>query len=74
LRFHAFIFPFPAGDSKSLGQDFIVMDYGAVADGQTLCTAALQKALDTAGAAGGGTPEHSSELDRALLLEEHTAA
>ena len=32
-----------------------VVDFGAATDGQTLCTPALQKALDAAGAAGGGT-------------------
>ena len=32
-----------------------VADFGAASDGQTLCTPALQKALDAAGAAGGGT-------------------
>lgn len=34
---------------------YTVTDFGAAADGQTLCTAALQKAIDAAGAAGGGT-------------------
>ncbi len=34
--------------------DWNVMDHGAVADGQTDCTAAFQQALDAAGAAGGG--------------------
>jgi len=33
---------------------FNVMDFGAVADGQTLNTAAFQKAIDTVGKAGGG--------------------
>lgn len=32
-----------------------VTDFGAATDGQTLCTSALQMALDTAGATGGGT-------------------
>ncbi|MEK5477291.1 glycoside hydrolase family 28 protein [Paenibacillus sp. FSL R5-0407] len=32
-----------------------ITDYGAVGDGQTLSTAAIQSAIDAAGAAGGGT-------------------
>ncbi len=31
-----------------------LLDYGAVADGKTLCTAALQSAIDACAAAGGG--------------------
>ncbi|MFZ2148201.1 MAG: glycoside hydrolase family 28 protein [Sedimentisphaerales bacterium] len=34
---------------------FNVVDYGAVADGKTLCTTAIQKAVDECAAAGGGT-------------------
>ena len=31
-----------------------VSEYGAVADGETLCTAAVQKAVDDCSANGGG--------------------
>jgi polygalacturonase len=34
---------------------FDVVKYGAVGDGKTLCTTAIQKAVDTCAAAGGGT-------------------
>lgn len=36
---------------------FVVSAYGAVADGKTINTAAIQKAIDAAGAAGGGVVE-----------------
>ena len=34
--------------------DYSILDYGAVADGVTNCAAAIQQAVDTASAAGGG--------------------
>ena len=36
---------------------YVITDYGAVADGTTLNTAAIQKAIDTASAAAGGVVE-----------------
>ena len=36
---------------------YVITDYGAVADGKTLNTAFIQKAIDTAAAAGGGVLE-----------------
>jgi polygalacturonase len=46
----------PAAPSAML-KHFIISDFGAVADGQTLNTIAIQKAIDEAGAAGGGVVE-----------------
>jgi polygalacturonase len=37
------------------GKTVSILDYGAVGDGKTLCTAAIQQAVDTCAAAGGGT-------------------
>src|SRR5580698_7972186 len=36
------------------GRDFVITKYGAVADGQTDCTAAIAKAIEACAAAGGG--------------------
>ena len=40
--------------STSFGEEFDVVEFGAVADGRTDCTAAIQGALESAGKAGGG--------------------
>ena len=34
---------------------FSVIDYGAIADGKTLCTASVQSAIDDCANSGGGT-------------------
>ncbi len=46
----------PAAQPKSKQQDYIlsVLDYGAVPDGKTLSTKAIQGAVDACGKAGGG--------------------
>jgi len=41
--------------SSTPGKSFVITDYGAVADGTTLNTAAIQQAIDAAQAVGGGT-------------------
>ena len=53
---------------------FNVIEYGGVADGETLCTTALQQAIDACHAAGGGTvslwlPEPCNGEDKAILAE-----
>src|SRR5579875_1238517 len=49
-------------------------DFGAVGDGKTLATAALQRTLDAAAAAGGGEVELKAGvyLTGALFLKSHT--
>jgi polygalacturonase len=48
----------PAAFAKVPGsKSFAISDFGAIADGQTINTAAIQKAIDHASAAGGGVVE-----------------
>jgi len=57
LLFAGFIFVSSASFAQSAKTSpfFNVVDYGAVGDGKALCTKAIQKAVDTCAAAGGGT-------------------
>lgn len=52
---------------------FPVKDYGAVADGKTVSTAAIQRAIDAANRAGGGvvTFEPGTYLTGALFVKSH---
>ncbi len=58
----------------TLGAQLVVTDFGAVGDGQTLNTEAIQKAIDEASAKGGGVviiPE-GRFLTGALFFKPHT--
>jgi polygalacturonase len=44
-----------AGHVTAAGMLYDVRGFGAIADGQTLCTEAIQKAIDRCASAGGGT-------------------
>lgn len=59
---------------EKLGVQLVITDFGAVGDGQTLNTAAIQKAIDEASAKGGGVviiPE-GKFLTGALFFKPHT--
>jgi len=56
FRFLALLFVMVLSASGAeTAKPFVITRYGAVADGQTLNTAAIQKTIDAASAAGGGT-------------------
>src|SRR4051794_14202462 len=52
---------------------FVITDFGAKADGSTLNSAAIQKAIDAASAAGGGTVviPAGTFLSGAVFLKPH---
>ncbi|MBM3860126.1 MAG: glycoside hydrolase family 28 protein [Verrucomicrobia bacterium] len=52
---------------------FSVTNYGAVGDGKTLCTQAIQKTIDACAAAGGGTVRLTggTYLSGSLVLKSH---
>ena len=55
------------------GRVYNVVDYGAKPDGVTLDTAAIQRALDDCGKAGGGTVEFPAGIYLSKPLELHNA-
>ena len=65
------------GAARSLSAEraprsFVITDYGAVPGGKTLTTAAIQKAIDAAASAGGGTVEipKGTFLSGSLFLKD----
>lgn len=61
------------GTANSTAKVFNIRDYGAVGDGKTLDTAAIQKALDECGKAGGGTVvlPAGTYLSKPIFLRNH---
>src|SRR5947209_3559576 len=60
-------------ESKPANHLVNVLDFGAVGDGRTLCTAGIQAAINACAAAGGGkvvvrSEEHTSELQSRQYL------
>jgi polygalacturonase len=64
----------PAPTAGASGKVFNVRDYGAKGDGKTLDTAAIQKALDECGNAGGSTVQFppGTYLSKPLFLHSST--
>jgi polygalacturonase len=63
------VMPTSAGEPAT----YSVTDHGAVGDGTTLCTTAIQKAIDAAASAGGGTVHFppGTYLSGTLFLKSH---
>jgi polygalacturonase len=65
---------FPLPTLLPAGKDYPITDFGAVADGATLNTQAIQKAIDACAAAGGGTVviPKGTFLSGAIFLKKGT--